>query len=91
MAAIDGAAWFDYLKWKQSQRERPLPRSHGLYCSHCQHSHPYNGSEGVRLAVRFEKRKDKWHVLWLCPRSFDQLAEDIPPPSAPSTILRRRW
>jgi hypothetical protein len=91
MIQIDGASWIDYLRWKQSQRERPLPRTHGLYCPRCQRSHPYNGEDGDKLAVRFEKRGDKWHILWLCPRSFDQLAEDIPAKTAASTVLRRHW
>jgi hypothetical protein len=84
MAAIDGAAWFDYLNWKHSQRERPLPRSHGLYCPRCQYSHPFNGKEGFRLATKFEKRAGRWHIQWLCPRSLDQLAEDIPSKTASS-------
>lgn len=87
MAAIDGAAWFDYLKWKQSQRERPLPRTHGLYCRSCDHSHPYNGKG--KLAVKFEKRNNKWHIQWLCPITSEHIAEDLPPAQAPSLRPQR--
>jgi hypothetical protein len=88
MAAIEGSSFIDYLKWKHSQRERPLPRTHGLYCPRCKLSHPYNGPEGVRLLARFEKRSDRWHILWLCPRSNDQIDEDIPSRSAGSIRTR---
>jgi hypothetical protein len=65
--------WTDYLRWRISQRERPLPRSHGLYCKNCGYSHPYNGDK--QLDIKYEKRSGGWYLMWLCPRTGTVLGE----------------
>jgi hypothetical protein len=66
---ISGASYNDYLAWQLSQRERPLPKSHGIWCPHCKQSHPYNGPERNRLIFKSEKRGAHYATMWLCPRT----------------------
>jgi hypothetical protein len=73
MAHVLGRAYEDYFNYQRSQRHRPLPKSHGLWCPACRMSHPYNGNK--KLGIQFEHRNSQLVILWLCPHTKTVLGE----------------
>jgi hypothetical protein len=73
MPSVKGADWADYFNWQVSQRARPLPKTHGLWCKDCRQSHPYNGHN--KMTVKFEQRGEHWVMMFLCPRTSMHLGE----------------